>query len=379
MVRNMGLAAGERIVVEPDYVVINNNHNRVWLEVFKEKVVNPHKFNVVIDHYVPSGDPMYTRDMSELYRVSKQFGFSYTYGKGMADQYMSETLELSGKLIATTSPYFGVYAAEGGVGIQVNDRQLQQLMYDGVFHYIVPQIIKVDFTGELSNGVTTTDVGLFLVKLLQEHKGRKAIVFGSKMKDLFNKNEQLIILSMMSETAAVSVEYADFEKADADIVVNLGAVEQVLALPESLSGIAEGCMLEKVSAMHYKPIDYVYLGGYIGGNIEALRKAATMVAGKHIHLGTRMNISPLSANVYLQALEEGLIDRFIEFGAQIIPSGDHSELLQGAGVMGHNEVGISTGFSNYTSCLGGRNTTLYIAAPQVAVQAAVDGFIGEDK
>ena len=98
--------------------------------------------------------------------------------------------------------------------------------------------------------------------------------------------------------------------------------------------------LDNVENVFAKPISQLagiklnqgYIGGYTGGRIEDLRLAAQMFKGKHIAWGFRLCVSPVTSEVYLQAMEEGLLEIFIDFGAQIIPPGEHGINRQGAGL-----------------------------------------------
>ena len=70
------------------------------------------------------------------------------------------------------------------------------------------------------------------------------------------------------------------------------------------------------TALRDVPIDTVFLGSCTNARIEDLRDAAAVVRGRRIHAGTRMLVVPSSAQVKLQAEQEGLDAVFREFGAE---------------------------------------------------------------
>ena len=108
-----------------------------------------------------------------------------------------------------------------------------------------------------------------------------------------------------------------------------------------------------------------------------MRLAAGMFKGKHIAWGFRLCISPVTSDVYLQAMDEGLLEIFIDFGAQIIAPGEHGINRQGAGVIGHGEKEITTGSYNYPGCLGCEDSEIYIASVASVAAAALTGTITE--
>ena len=57
-------------------------------------------------------------------------------------------------------------------------------------------------------------------------------------------------------------------------------------------------------------IDEAFLGSCNNGRIEELRVAAEILKGKKVSDSVRFLIAPASNEVYMQALDEGLIDIF---------------------------------------------------------------------
>ena len=65
-------------------------------------------------------------------------------------------------------------------------------------------------------------------------------------------------------------------------------------------------------------IDEAFLGSCNNGRIEELRVAAEILKGKKVSDSVRFLIAPASNEVYMQALDEGLIDIFMESGAMVM-------------------------------------------------------------
>ena len=107
-----------------------------------------------------------------------------------------------------------------------------------------------------------------------------------------------------------------------------------------------------------------------GGDIEDLRKAAKMMEGHKLKRGFRLSINPATSAVYLQALEEGLITKFIDYNAQINAAGDHDIVPQGAGAMGPQEKLLTTGLYTYAGAMGNNQAEIYTASVETVVRAS---------
>lgn len=62
-------------------------------------------------------------------------------------------------------------------------------------------------------------------------------------------------------------------------------------------------------------IDQVVIGSCTNGRMEDLRTAAEILKGKKVAKGLRVIVIPATQQIYLDAMEEGLLKIFIEAGA----------------------------------------------------------------
>ncbi len=65
-------------------------------------------------------------------------------------------------------------------------------------------------------------------------------------------------------------------------------------------------------------IDEAFLGSCNNGRIEDLRVGAQVIKGKKVSEKVRFLVVPASQTIYRQALEEGLIDIFMDAGAIVM-------------------------------------------------------------
>jgi 3-isopropylmalate/(R)-2-methylmalate dehydratase large subunit len=122
-------------------------------------------------------------------------------------------------------------------------------------------------------------------------------------------------------------------------------------------------------------IDQAYLGSCTNGRIEDLRAAAKIIKGKKVKSGVRMIVVPASREVYIQALNEGLIKIFMESNAYV--SGPTCGACLGGymGVLAKGEVCVSTTNRNFIGRMGHRESEVYLANPTVVAASAVEGRI----
>ena len=89
-------------------------------------------------------------------------------------------------------------------------------------------------------------------------------------------------------------------------------------------------------------IDQSVIGSCTNGRIEDLRCAAEILKGRKVKKGVRCIIIPATQNIYLQAMEEGLLKIFIEAGA-VVSTPTCGPCLGGyMGILAEGERCIST-------------------------------------
>ena len=164
-------------------------------------------------------------------------------------------------------------------------------------------------------------------------------------------------------------------KSDADAVYareytfDLSKIRPVAARPDFVDDVVPA---KEVCGVR---IDEAFLGSCNNGRIDDLRVGAAIVKGKKISDHVRFLVVPASREVYLQALDEGLIQTFMESGAIVM--NPNCSVCWGScqGVIGEGETLISTGTRNFKGRAGHRDSFVYLASAATVTASAIKGEI----
>lgn len=360
----IGAKAGEAATVIPRLVLIDNGFSHEVTDMTKT-VKYPEKVLVIYDHNVPAGLPEESKVFQEIYRFAVRNDIAFRQAKGIGRKWILEEgwIEPTDIVIGGTR-HTAAVGSVGAMGIGVSHTEMSRILESGEYQLIVPETIGVEVKGELSENAGIIDAALTFLRDAGNIQGKAVEFIGGSL----TQHEKEALCEMATDTGALTAFAV--ESGSADMVLDLSAVNPMLRLPcetllsQTKAGFAEASTLENTV------INAGQIGGVNGGDIEDLRKAAKMMEGKKLKLGYRLSINPASSKVYLQALEEGLITKFIDYHAQINAAGDHDIVPQGAGAMGHNEVLLTTGLYTYAGAMGCSDAKIYTTSVETIVRAS---------
>ncbi len=119
------------------------------------------------------------------------------------------------------------------------------------------------------------------------------------------------------------------------------------------------------------PINQVVIGSCTNGHIQDMRKLLKNYEGQKRLLTAFVRSSSLLHSRFLQAMEEGLIKTFIEFGAVVSTSTCGPCLGGYMGILAEGERCVSTTNRNFVGRMGHVKSEIYLASPAVAAASAV--------
>ena len=133
-----------------------------------------------------------------------------------------------------------------------------------------------------------------------------------------------------------------------------------------------------VKEMEGTSINQVYIGSCTNGRISDLRIAAQILKGKTIAQNVRGIVSPATVQTYKIALQEGLIDIFIDAGFCVTNPTCGACLGMSNGVLADGEVCASTTNRNFNGRMG-KGGMIHLMSPATAAASAIKGFISNSE
>lgn len=389
---------GDIHTVNVDRLMSNDGTTHLTIDMFNNKIKNPRIADVsklvwIVDHNVPSDSPKTAASHKKMRDFAKKYGITFYEGKGVCHQIMMENHVRPGELIFGADSHTCAYGALGAFGTGVGCTDYLYVMVTGKSWLLVPETIRFNLKGKLKEGVYARDLILTIIGRIGANGANyKAMEFvGEGMKTL-SMSDRISICNLCVEagakTALMEVDdialdylkehgrqpkacYRSDEDAQFSAVydIDLDEIEPIVAKPHFVDNVVPA-----VEAKGIK-IDEAFLGSCNNGRIEDLRVGAKLLEGRKVNPLVRFLVVPASKAVYEQALDEGLIKTFMDAGAIVMNA--NCSVCWGScqGVIGENEVLISTGTRNFKGRAGHPSASVYLASAATVTASAIKGEI----
>jgi 3-isopropylmalate/(R)-2-methylmalate dehydratase large subunit len=369
------ISAGQIVKLKFDNCIINDGvgHRAVDLLDHEKGVKNKETVTVILDHDIPAGSFESAFIQKKLIDFARDNDTRFIQSAGTTYELMLDQAN-EGSIAAVCGNHHGTFGVKGALGIRLSVEEMAELLMNGEIGYRMPEVTSVELSGKLPDGVSARDfmLGLIAETGTEAFKGQIVEITGDAVKSL-DRTDRFVICSLMSRTGAESVLMKE-EKAEGyekTVSYDLGNAKAVVTLPGDLK------IVKTVDERKGTKMSAGFIGACTGGHIEDLRKAAKILKGKRVKLGFRLLIGCVSNEIYLQAMDEGLIDIFFDFGAQFTNPGCSTCKTTSIGVVGDGESLISTGSYNFTGCAGTEDSKIYLASVETVARTAISGIIGE--
>ena len=372
---------GEKIVLNVDYCLINDAVSNVAVDYIKDedKLFDSKKVVVVIDHDTPSGSEDAAKVQKKLIAFAKKHDTHFHHGEGVPYQILIDKYVKLGNIVVGCGRHTAVYGAVGAIGFSRAPEQILEVLKSGKLEIEMPEIVKVELTGQLSNGVYAKDIILNIIKEIGENALQNKIIefTGDAFKNL-TLNDKITICNLAGRTGAVSAVVSTEEVSDDDkycgaLKYDLSKMKSMTVNPDSFGEIVDTSSIENIA------VNEVFIGGCSGGRIEDLRIAANILKGKHVAYKVRLIIAPITQDVFVQASNEGLISTFIDSGALVMNQGCSVCWGKSQGIIDTDEVLVSSGSCNGKGNAGAETAKIYVTSTAVAATSAITGCITAEK
>ena len=350
----------------------------------KDRIFDPQKIKAVIDHVTPSKDSKTAlqakmlRDWARRHNITDFFDVGRN---GVCHALFPEKgyirpgfTVIMGDSHTCTHGAFGAFAA--GVGTT----DLEVGILKGVCAFREPATIRFNIKGTLQPGVYAKDVILYIIGQISVNGATdKVMEFRGPVVEAMSMESRMTLCNMAIEAGGTSGiclpdmttvdylwpfiqgEYASKEAALADFKQWWSDDDAVYAQefdidistlqPHVTYGYKPDCV-KPVGEMAGTPVDQVYIGTCTNGRIEDLRIAAEILRGRKIADSVRAIVSPATPKIFQQALDEGIIQVFMDAGFCVTNPTCGACLGMSNGVLSDGEVCASTSNRNFNGRMG---------------------------
>jgi len=394
---------GQIVEIEPDVCLSHDNTAAIaktFAKIGVERVKDPEKFVIVLDHTVPASEEKYAQNHAEIRQFVERNGIErfYDVGVGICHQVLPEKgFALPGRLILGSDSHTTTYGAFGAFAAGIGRSEMAVLYATSRIWLKTPASFKMVVTGELRDPITAKDLILHIIGSIGADGALyKSVEYTGEGVGAMSLASRMVLSNMAIEMGAKNgycapdAKTKDFLKKRADgdytpvfpdedaeyervLEYDVSTLEPQVAKPHTVDNVSP------IGEVAGTKIHQGLLGTCTNGRIEDLRLAAKILKGRKIAKGVRLLVLPASQEILLEALKEGLVDTFVKAGALLLNPGCGPCLGAHQGVMAPGEVCISTANRNFKGRMGSRDAETYLMSPATVAASVVAGAITDPR
>jgi 3-isopropylmalate/(R)-2-methylmalate dehydratase large subunit len=363
------------------------------------RIWNPEKVVAVIDHYVPAASLDVAEKHKQLREMAEKLRIKYYYDifPGVCHQIMHEKGHVRpGELIVGADSHTTTYGALNAASTGIGASDMAFVMQTGELWFMVPETIRFEISGKLSDYVYSKDIILFIAgKYSTEVAQYKAIEWTGSVVDEMSLDGRFTMSNMSVELGAKfglfradrkAIAYVKartnkaFEpvEADPDAVytetyrIDGSTIEPQVALPHSVGNV------KPISEVKDIEVDQAVIASCCHGRIEDLEIAARMLKGKRVHPKVRFYAAAASWEIYKEAMDKGILRTLLDAGVMIgNPACGFCTGIQG--VLAGGERCIAATPRNFKGRMGSNEAEIFLASPATVTASAIKGKIADPR
>ncbi len=393
--------AGELILVNLDRVLGNDITSPVAIREFNkmgaDAVYDKEKVTMVMDHFAPNKDikaAIQCKMCRDFCREKEVVNFYDVGDMGIEHALLPEKgLVVSGDVVIGADSHTCTYGALGAFSTGVGSTDMACGMAIGKAWFKVPSAIKFNLTGKLQPHISGKDVILHIIGMIGVDGALyRSMEFAGEGVSELSITDRLTICNMAIEAGAKNgifpvdektIEYVKAHstrepvvyEADADAEydevydIDLSAIRPTVAFPHLPENTKTTDEIDEVK------IDQVVIGSCTNGYYENIKEAAEIIRGRKVHRDVRCIVIPATQEIYLRAMQAGLLAVFIEAGCAVSTPTCGPCLGGHMGILAPGERAVATTNRNFVGRMGDPTSEVYLASPAVAAASAILGRI----
>ena len=404
------VSPGDVVFADVDKLMIHDVSGPGVIKVFEEwskkgiqleNVWDPDRVWISEDHFVPSADRISAENITKLTRWAEKYGIKKHFKYGLGQYGICHTLSHEEALVLPGEFYVGgdshtnTTGALGALAVGLGHTDIAYAMMHGRIWLKVPDTILFNLIGSIPEHIMAKDIILKIISDIgTDGANYKAMEFGGNTVSKMSMEERLTLTNMTTEAGAkngiiepdsITDEYirqrtsepykpivGDDDRHYVDeYTYEIDKLEPIVAKPYSPQNAAVARELQGVE------INKAYIGSCTGAKLQDLRSAAQILRGKKVKI--RTEVLPAAQSIYMKAMKEGLIDIFMQAGAVVGPPTCGACCGAHMGVLGKDEVCVSTTNRNFPGRMGHVESQTYLASPLVVAASAIKGKITDPR
>lgn len=304
---------------------------------------------------------------------------------------IDEGIVYPGATVVSTDSHANILGAIGAFGQGMGDMDISACWNKGKIWFKIPESVKINFTGDLKEGLSAKDFVLNLLARFGANSllGYSVELYGRVIENM-SLDKRITISSMATEMGAIIIMFPPSDKiieycssrSDNSFVavfadpgatysktfdIDLNGFIKMVSRPGAPHDTVS---IDEVSGLK---IDSGFIGSCTNGRMEDMMKTADILKGRKVAPGVVLKIVPATDTIWKQCLDNGLIDIFKKAGALVSNAGCAGCAAGQVGQNGQGEVTISTGNRNFPGKQG--KGSVFLASPEVVAASAIAGFI----
>jgi 3-isopropylmalate/(R)-2-methylmalate dehydratase large subunit len=395
--------AGDIVIAPVDLVFVQDTTGPLTIRQFKEvkhgRLASPQRTAIFLDHAIPSPNRQLSNDHQLLRRFAEDNECRiFEGGSGICHQLVAEMFVSPGDIIVGADSHTVTAGGLGAFATGMGSSDVAVVFALGKTWFRVPETFKISISGRFRKWVGAKDLIIHLIGVLgADGATYKALEFDGRTVSNMSISERLTVANMAVEAGAkvgifpsdnVTQRFLTVQgrgnkysslRPDTDanyertIIINASELEPMVAVPHTVDNVTPVSMLAGTK------IDQVFIGTCTNGRLEDLAMAAAILRRKKRHPSVRLIIAPASQQVLTKAMKIGYIQVLVAAGAVILPPGCAACLGLHQGVLGDNEVCLSTANRNFKGRMGNPEASIYLASPATAAASALTGEITDPR
>jgi len=388
---------GEILVLPVDKAFCQDGTGPLAIDGIKELAIgmkNPDNCYFFIDHAVPPPRKELANAHVKIRDFAVQNGVK-VFEEGICHQLMVENFSSPYDIIVGADSHTPTSGALGCFAAGFGSTDAACAMASGNVWLKIPHSLGIELKGKLKKSVSAKDVILQIIGSL----GSKGAIYkvmefyGDGLKNIPIEG-RFTISNMTIEAGAktgifpadgVVKNYlakhgraGDFKPLEADgsyeerLEILLDEVVPCVAFPHEVSNVF------KIKEIKETKIDVVMLGTCTNGRLSDFQDAYEILK-KAAQIRTSLIIGPASRSILRGMISSGIMDKFVELGALVLPPGCGPCCGVHEGILADGQRCLSTANRNFKGRMGNPDSFVYLGSPQTAAATAITGKITDPR